>query len=154
MPSLLLIRRVHTHPQPWTVESRHCHRNPPATPLPYRQSICWQPSDLVTCRWAPSRHRNSPVWFCSRDFVTCRSYSSLAVMPFPIVSEFCFIPFCRRFTANILWVHVRRLPSVICRYRVSHPLVSAFCGLQRIGSDSWRQHTMIGGKNSTLQFAT
>ena len=122
MPSLLLIRRVHTHPQAWTVESRHWHRSPPSVRVPCRQSICCQPPDLDTCCWAPSRHRNSSVRFCSRDSVTGRSYLSLSVVSsLKIVSNrqrillrlllpspcrqhsviFTFVTFCRLSAATV-----------------------------------------------------
>ena len=123
MSSLLIIRRAHTNPHAWTVESRYCHRNPPSAPVPCSQSICCQPSNLVTYRWAPSRHRNSPVRFCSRDSVTCRSFSSLAVVSsLKVVSD----------RQRIL---LRSLLPLLCR---QHSVIFTFVAFRRLSTATVR----------------
>ena len=81
--STIYTTRTHTPALTSTVESRRRRRNPPSAAVPCRQPIHCQPSDLVPCCRAPSRHPHSPPR--QRPILFARlhslpSHSSLAVV--------------------------------------------------------------------------
>ena len=86
-------------------ESRHRRHNPPSAAVPCRKPIRCQPSDLVPCCRAPSRHRHSPPR--QRPILVAR----LRSMPQP------FVP-CRRVVAE-----GRSHPSA----NLAFPLLPSFC---------------------------
>ena len=88
MQSRLFQLSAHTQALMSAVESHHRLRNQPSAAVPCRQSICCQPSDLVPCCRAPSRHRHSPSRQRPILFARLRSLTQ----PFL---------FCRRFAATI-----------------------------------------------------
>ena len=81
------MRPAHTQALMSAAESRHRRRNPPSAAVPCRQPIRCQPSDLVLCCRAPSRHRHSPPR--QRPILVAR----LRSLPQP------FVP-CRRVVAE------------------------------------------------------
>ena len=83
----------------------HRRRNPPSAAVPCRQPIRCQPSDLVPCCRAPSRHRHSPPR--QRPILVAR----LRSLPQP------FVP-CRRVVAE-----GRSHPSA----NLAFPLLPSFC---------------------------
>ena len=103
--SRLFIRPAHTQALMSAAESRHRHRNPPSAAVPCRQPIRCQPSDLVPCCRAPSRHRHSPPR--QRPILVAR----LRSLPQP------FVP-CRRVVAE-----GRSHPSA----NLAFPLLPSFC---------------------------
>ena len=81
------IRPAYTQALMSAAESRHRRRNPPSAAVPCRQPIRCQPSDLLACCRAPSRHRHSPPR--QRPILVAR----LRSLPQP------FVP-CRRVVAE------------------------------------------------------
>ena len=115
------------------VESRHRCHNPPSAADPCGQPICCQPSDLIPCCRAMSRHHHSPphtprqrpILFARfrslpQIFVPCRRV--VIEGRFHLSASFAYSPFAVALPSQFCNFHVRRLSSVICRYYVSPPL--------------------------------
>ena len=96
------------------IESRHCHRNPSSAAVPYRQPIRCQPSDLVPCCLAPSRHRHSPPRQRPILFARLRSLPQPFVPCRRVAVEGRFHP-----SANLAYSNFcLRLPSQFCNFAI------------------------------------
>ena len=135
------IRPAHTQALMSAAESRHRRRNPPSAAVPCRQPIRCQPSDLLACCRAPSRHRHSPprqrpilvarLRSLPQPFVPCRrvvaegrSHPS-ANLAFPLLPSLCrqhFVIFTsvafHRLSAAIVWASLKVLTFNTWRFRL------------------------------------